>query len=844
MDQSGPFELEFFRNNGFTRKKCVSCSSFFWTTDHDRTTCGDSPCDQYSFIGNSPCPEKHDTDSMRKLFISFFSETHKVVKNYPVVPRWRDDVLLVNASIYDFQPHVTMGYAKPPGNPIVMSQPCIRMIDLDLVGKTGRHLTSFEMMCNDAFNYPDEKIYWKDGTVEYCNSFLVQALRIGQELITYKENPWAGGGNAGNALEVLVSGLEVATLVFMDLIESPDGEVQIEGIRYTKMPIQVVDTGYGLERLVWLSVGTPTIYEAIYPELLEFLRSSIPESRRSAINMKDLYILADHSRSLLLMLSDSVIPSNVKVGYLARMLIRRCMRVIESSGLETDLLSLVRKQHEKYSSMLLQYSDSFVETILAMETEKYRNSVRNGESAVEKIFRKKKGLDANDLMLLYDSHGLTPDFVQSLAAYRFGFEVEIPDNFHSKIVSMHSPASAERKKKIGFPALETRPLYYDDTSIKDFTALVLHSGEGFVILNQTAFYPEGGGQPCDLGYIKYGSREIQVRKVEKYGKTIVHFIDGSIPDKARVHGFIDYSRRRQLMIHHSGTHLILGVMREVLGDHVWQSGVQKEIDYSRIDITHYSKLSDSDIREIENRCLEIISQKRTIRVMNIEWNKAIDKYGFRLFQGGVPLDSKVRVVEIEGVDVEGCGGTHLNHTSEINVIKIISTETIQEGIQRVIFAAGPAALRNHQNVLEISRKMQDVVHSRVEDLPGRMLGIIEGAAEQKKEIAKLKNILLDGYISESSHNLYQSHDVLFNTEILPPEVQELFIPRILGMKGGIGIARTGEREYMVVSSGIPATGLCQKLAGNEKAKITGNDRIARITVAAENGEKLIKRLLA
>ncbi|EQD50705.1 protein containing Alanyl-tRNA synthetase, class IIc, partial [mine drainage metagenome] len=131
------------------------------------------------------------------------------------------------------------------------------MNDIDQVGVTGRHLTSFEMLCHDSFNREGKEIYWKEDTVRYCNSFLTGPLGINQNLITYKEKPWSGGGNAGNALEVFVLGLEVATLVFMDMSENENGEFEVDGKKYSPMGQRIVDTGYGLERLVWLSNGTP-----------------------------------------------------------------------------------------------------------------------------------------------------------------------------------------------------------------------------------------------------------------------------------------------------------------------------------------------------------------------------------------------------------------------------------------------------------------------------------------------------------------------------------------------------------------------------------------------------------
>lgn len=192
------------------------------------------------------------------------------MSRYPVVARWRDDIYLTIASIADFQPFVTSGEVAPPYNPLTISQPCIRLSDLDAVGRTGRHLTTFEMMAHHAFNKPDAEIYWKDRTVELCDE-LLNSLGVDPMAVTYKEEPWAGGGNAGPCVETLVGGLEVATLVFMNLEQTKDGPIEIKGEKYRKMDNYIVDTGYGLERFVWASKGSPTIYDAVFPNIVKEL---------------------------------------------------------------------------------------------------------------------------------------------------------------------------------------------------------------------------------------------------------------------------------------------------------------------------------------------------------------------------------------------------------------------------------------------------------------------------------------------------------------------------------------------------------------------------------------------
>ncbi|NLA39443.1 MAG: alanine--tRNA ligase, partial [Methanomicrobiales archaeon] len=269
------YTLDYFRSQGFERKVCKSCGAAFWTRDPEQEFCGDAPCVTYSFIGN-PVFKPHTIDEMREAFLSFFERHgHTRLERYPVAARWRDDIYLTIASIADFQPFITSGVVPPPANPLTISQPCIRLNDLDSVGRSGRHLTLFEMMAHHAFNTPEEQIYWKDETVALCDEFITS---IGGDLdrVSYKENPWFGGGNAGPSVEVLIGGLEVATLVFMNLSrqKSDRPPVDINGDLYYPMRLNIVDTGYGLERFVWASKGSPTIYDAIFPEMVSRLMCS------------------------------------------------------------------------------------------------------------------------------------------------------------------------------------------------------------------------------------------------------------------------------------------------------------------------------------------------------------------------------------------------------------------------------------------------------------------------------------------------------------------------------------------------------------------------------------------
>ncbi|AAT43008.1 alanine--tRNA ligase [Picrophilus oshimae] len=863
------FDLEFFRENNFVRKQCSVCSSYFWTLDDKRSTCGDPACNGYSFINKSPVYKKYNVDEMRDEFIKFFendSLPHKFVEPYPVVPRWRDDVLLVNASIYDFQPQVTSGLAKPPGNPIVMSQPSIRMLDIDLVGKTGRHLTSFEMLCHDSFNYDDNYIYWKDETVRYSFRFLTERLRVDPLLITYKEKPWFGGGNAGNALEVFVMGLEVATLVFMDLKEDKNGDIELEGTRYSRMPLRVVDTGYGLERLVWLSTGTPTVYESIYKRSLDYIIKNSnaeyvsPEimARISEIaaeidpysdelvlsrinktgdkkfmemldNIRSAYGLVDHARTLLLMFSDYVIPSNVKVGYLARMLLRRSFRFMEKIKFNGSINDIFDAVYDEFNKIIKNYDKDFINNIIKIETEKYKEMLRSAPEIIRKHINKNT-ISNENIAKIYDTYGIPLEIISKVFKDLTNKELDIPENFQEYLVKLHENVKKPEKTVKDYPDINTRPLYYNDTGIMEFTGIVMYSNGNEIILNQTAFYPEGGGQPADHGYFLYNGKKIEVLDVQKYGNSIVHIINGSIPGHSRIKGFVDKERRTQLMIHHSATHLLLGICRAYFGEHVWQNSVKKDIDESRLDITHYKKITEDDIKNIENMCLDAIMASKNIHVKNIEWNRAISEYGFRLFEGGFPLSDTIRVVTIDDIDSEGCGGTHLKNTKDILMLKIVSTETVQEGIQRIVFTAGPAALRYSQKLYSIINDEQEYLKVPPEKIPEQSIKLVRENIENKKMINSLERELAEIYIKNALRIDDESFYIKSN------EILSRVILKYTGARNGRFIINTGSRIY-ISSSYNDADVIASMLSNN----YSGSKRVAICDCNAN--ENLIKEIL-
>jgi len=765
------YEVELFRKQGFTRQTCAKCGKAFWSLGHHET-CGEAPCQEYDFIGNSPFKKKLTYRAMREDFLSFLEQNgHARVKRYPIVARWRDDVFFVQASVYPFQPWVISRQASPPANPLAISQPCVRFIDIDNVGKTGQHFTLFEMMAHHAFNFPDHPIYWKDHTVELCQLFLTERLGVDPTLVRYKEAWWEGGGNSGPCLEVVFGGAEAATLVFMQ-------NRDVNGHR-VPMDTTVVDTGYGLERLTWLSQGTTSAYEAVFGDALAYLKratgakrvddkvlreyskvagmlkvedlADIREIRRQTaervgISVEDLvaqvsplealYTVCDHARALIFLLGDGVVPSNAREGYFARLLVRRGLRALKDLNITYTLADtvsfMVDQMREDYPEFWFNKGD--ILKLLKVEEARYRETLEKGRTTVAKIAEDLKaagkGFDVDALIQLYDSHGLNPDVVREFT----DVPVEIPDDFYARVAARHDrPAAAEPAKKIDIlrDLPPTKLRVYEDKRKRSFRAKVLAVEGEAVVLDQTYFYPEGGGQEADHGTIA----DREVYDVQKVGPSVLHFVRGDAAPllKTRVTCVIDGERREALMRNHTATHIVLGAARKVLGNHVWQAGAHKAPDLARLDITHYDALTEAEVARIEELANAEVLGHHQVRAKVMARDVAEKKFGFRLYQGGSVPGGELRVVEIPKWDVEACGGTHVSRTSDVSLIKILRSTRIQDGVVRLEYAAGKGAL-------DAMRKQSDDLRRAAEILsvpPDQVVSAAERLVAEWKELRKL-----------------------------------------------------------------------------------------------------------
>jgi alanyl-tRNA synthetase len=853
------YQLDYFKTQGFTRKICKSCGSAFWTRDASREICGDAPCEPYNFIG-SPVFKPHTLESMREAYLSFFEKHgHTRIERYPVVARWRDDIYLTIASIADFQPFVTSGVVPPPANPLTISQPCIRLNDLDSVGRSGRHLTTFEMMAHHAFNTPNEEIYWKDRTVELCDQF-IQSIGGDLNRVTYKENPWIGGGNAGPSVEVLIGGLEIATLVFMSLgrqkTEGPGYE--LKGEMYYPMKLRIVDTGYGLERLVWASKGSPTIYDAVFPEMVSRVMSAAGLShmldnkeytKLLALNAKfaglmdisgtnlfnlrkkvaaaidvspekldkmitpieKVYAIVDHTRCLAYLLGDCIVPSNVREGYLARLVIRRTLRMMNELNIREPLADLIEQQTNIIGSGKFEQDIAVVREIVERETEKYASTLERGTRIVQKVAKtykaKSQRVPLAEVMVLYDSHGIQPEMIKEIAA-KEGAVVDLPDNFYSMVADMHSESKKEAEvdataKYAGrLQALPpTKKIYYDQPSDIEFEAMVLDFFDGYAVLDQTLFYPEGGGQPADTGTLIGSDSMAQVDGVVKVGEVILHHIAGGVLRRGeRIKGMVDEERRWSLMRHHTATHVLLHATKEVLGAHIHQAGAQKGSESSRVDIRHFKHITPDELRRIEVAANRMIMASVPVEIEIEDRTKAEQKYGFSLYQGGVPPGREIRIVKVAG-DIEACAGTHCQSTGEVGMIKIIRVEHIQDGIERIEFAAGIAAIYYMQHLEGIVTSSAAVLSVQDDNLPATVTRFFSEWKEQRKDLEKMTAKLVELEMLSLVAEKIGDISVVVKRIDLPQKELSLLATSV-SEKGGVALlAGAGETVRVVLASG-------------------------------------------
>jgi alanyl-tRNA synthetase len=472
------------------------------------------------------------------------------IKRYPVAARWRDDTDFVQASIYDFQPYVVSGEIEPPANPLVVPQFCLRFNDIDNVGYTGRHYTGFVMIGQHAFEPPEK--YAPPDYLRHIYKWLVEGMVVPKNEIQFHEDTWAGGGNMGPSMEFFSRGLEIGNQVYM--------QYDIRSGTPRELSIKVLDMGMGQERPAWFTHGTATSYEANFGEAIkklykatgikpdqgvlerflpysgmlnfdevkdidkvwEFIASKIEidlgDLKSEIVPLAALYSVADHTRSLLVALSDGALPSNVGGGYNLRTLLRRSLDIISSNSWDIDLIDVcrwhanyIKPQYPELSKNLDEVSE-----LISVEEGKHGESKKKSRRVVAGL---RSEVKLEKVITLYDSQGITPQMLLEA-----GLDVDVPSDFYALVSERHEKilarAKTSREMELPLEGLEkTDILYYDNYLLLTFKARVQGVfDKKYVVLDRTAFYPTSGGQLHDIGSIN-GCKIIDVFR---QGNVVVH----------------------------------------------------------------------------------------------------------------------------------------------------------------------------------------------------------------------------------------------------------------------------------------------------------------------------------
>ena len=791
---------------GFARKQC-KCGQWFWTVNKDQKICGEPACSGgFRFVGDSPAKKKLNYIQVWEEFARIHKKLgYTPIKRYPVVARWNPTTEFTIASIAAFQPFVVSGEVEPPANPLVIPQFCLRFSDIDNVGITG-HFVCFVMLGEHRFVSPKE--YDINKLLKDHLTWLQEGMGLPLNEITVHEDAWAGGGNFGPCVEFFSRGLEISNQVYMQYENTPEGPKELK--------IKVQDMGQGHERAAWFTQGCPTAYDATFPTVLEklekktgvkidqeFIKKFIPhapclnvqeakdieqawkdvakkmgmkteEFKEKLLPMTALYVVAEHSRALLVALTDGALPSNAGGMYNLRVILRRALGFIDKYNWNINLHEVCKWHAEYLKPIFPELSENLddIKKIFDAEKEKYEATKKKTQEIINRIIATE--LTTEELIELYDSQGITPELIKEEAG-KIGKKIKIPENFYALVAAKHeqkeSETATERAEKVEIGEIpETKALYFDDWKKTSFEAKVLKIVDKNIVLDQTAFYPVSGGQDHDTGKIN----GIPVVDVFKQGHTIIHVLaeKPNFKEGAAVKGEIDFERRKQLTQHHTATHVVNASARRILGKHINQSSAKKDVDKAYLDVTHYQLISEKEFEQIEKEANKIIKQAIKTKLEFLPRTKAEQKYGMEIYQGGAVPGKIIRIVEIPGVDAEACGGTHLNNTSEIEEIKLLKTNKVKDGVVRIVFAAGNAARQLDKKETGQIDEVAKLLGVSPKQIPARALELFTKWKQARKAVEKAKPVDLKAFELTSKEE-YEG-DVLSKTaELVKTQVPHL-----------------------------------------------------------------------
>ncbi len=731
-------------------------------------------------------------NEIRKKYLDFFkARGHMVLPSASLIPHDDPTLLLIGAGMAPFKPFFT-GKQKPPSKRITTCQKCVRTDDIENVGHTARHQTYFEMLGNFSFGdyfkkevipwawefltkeleLPGDKlwitIYPKDDEAYYIWHDVVGVPD--ERIVRLEDNFWEiGSGPCGPDSEIHIDlgadrgcgrpecgpgcdcgrFLELWNLVFTQFNQNADGT-------YTPLVHKNIDTGAGLERLASVIQGKPSNFETdlIYP-LIE-MACDISGKKYNADPAVDvsLKVIADHARSITFMIGDGILPSNEGRGYVLRRILRRAVRHGRLIGIDGKFLvrladKVIAMYGDHYTELV--EKKEFIEKVIDMEESSFLQTLEQGTDLLNAEIAAMKAagtkvLDGASAFRLYDTFGFPWELTEEILEEQ-GLSVD-KEGFDKAMAEQKERARKARSGKGGRTVMyDTRSLQLKDLTVDekshegsvaalfavDDSQPIAKGEEGdelAVILQNTAFHAEGGGQLGDTGRLVSPEGIFDVKNTKKLPDgTTIHLgtvASGSLAVGQDMTFEVNLSRRADIARNHTATHLLHAALKQVLGSHVNQAGSYVGPDRLRFDFSHFSPLTQDELQQVEDIVNDKILDAVDVEITEEELEKAKARGATALF--GEKYGHIVRVVNVPGYSMELCGGVHVSNTAHIGLFKILSESSVGAGVRRIEAVTGRGALNYTRELEGLIGEAASLVKAR----PGTLVSRIQALQDEVK----------------------------------------------------------------------------------------------------------------
>ena len=749
-------------------------------------------------------------NDLREKFLQFFaSKNHLVLPSAPLIPENDPTLLLIGAGMAPFKPFFT-GKMKPPHPRISTCQKCIRTGDIENVGRTARHHTFFEMLGN--FSFGD---YFKKEAIAWAWEFLTEVIKLPKEklwitiyteddeayeiwrndigipqerIVRLQDNFWEiGPGPCGPCSEIHIDlgeergcgspdckvgcdcdrYLEIWNLVFTQFDRDEAGN-------YTPLAKKNIDTGAGLERIASVLQNKPSNFETdlLFP-IIEYTAKlagiTYGQSRKNDVSLK---VIADHGRSLTVMIADGVLPSNEGRGYVLRRILRRAVRHGRLLGIDklflTDIVDIAAEIFAKPFPDIADRID-YIKKIVRMEEERFNETLVQGMELLNQHINTLKAagknvLDGATAFQLYDTYGFPWELTQEiLDEHAISLD---KGQFDAAMQEQRERARAARQdneERVIIPdlsGLSLENLRYDSSALKGEVLVLLKSGqvvksasdteEVALITNITPFYAEGGGQVGDTGWFHTSTGTVQIKNTKKLPDGTIYHIgivtQGFIAQNDSVDFSLETTRKAATRRNHTATHLMHAALKRVLGNHANQAGSYVGPDRLRFDFSHFSAVTAEELKEVEKIVNETILASRSVTTIETTQDMAKEMGAMALF--GEKYGEQVRVVIVDDFSKELCGGTHVNNTAEVGLFKIVSEAGIGSGLRRIEAVTGQGALDYINTNETLLLNTAAILKSKIEELPAKADALTTHVKVLEKEISILHTKLASGTIDE------------------------------------------------------------------------------------------------